>query len=216
MLFGLDGVGYDILPLMAKAETIEPLKAAIKDLLLWFREAKVRGLIIGAVASSLLGRPRTTEDVDAMVLLDPLDWSSFLQVGLQCNFEPRREDCLAFARRSRVLLVRHVPTKVGVDISFGALPFEEEALKRGIQVKIGTLSLLLPTPEDLVIMKAVAHRSKDVGDIEGLLMANPELDLKRIRYWVGEFSKVLEVPEIYEDLEKLLKAKPKRGRRKKY
>lgn len=54
-------------------------------------------------------------------------------------------------------------------------------------------------------MKAVAHRPRDIGDIEGILLLYPKLDYKRIRYWVQEFAKVLEMPEIYGDLENLFK-----------
>ena len=201
-------------PYMAKEGPLEPLRSALLDLLSWFRAADVRGLIIGGVASSLLGEPRTTRDVDALVLLDPSEWERFLQKGSPFGFEPRHSDCLAFAKRTRVLLMRHAPTKVAIDISFGALPFEEEAFRRSVSVKIGNLSVPLPTPEDLIIMKAVAHRPRDAADIEGLVQANSKLDLKRVRYWVNEFTKVLEMPEIYEDLEKILKAvRPKKKSR---
>jgi hypothetical protein len=63
-----------------------------------------------------------------------------------------------------------------VDISFGALPFEEEAIARAVEGKVGKIRLPLPTPEDLVIMKAVAHRPRDAVDIEAVLDAHPKLD----------------------------------------
>jgi hypothetical protein len=44
---------------------LEPLR----DLLAWWKQARVRGMIIGGLAVSLLGRPRTTRDVDAVILL---------------------------------------------------------------------------------------------------------------------------------------------------
>ena len=56
-------------------------------------------------------------------------------------------------------------------------------------------------------MKAVAHRTRDLADIEAVLEAYPKLDFKRIRKWVKEFAEVLEMPEIYEDLNKLIKKK---------
>ncbi len=53
-------------------------------------------------------------------------------------------------------------------------------------------------------MKAVAHRPIDMEDIRSVLEANPHLDFKRIKHWVEEFARVLEMPEIFADLEKLL------------
>ena len=67
----------------------------------------------------------------------------------------------------------------------------------------------MPAPEDLIIMKAVAHRQRDLIDIEAILDAHPKLNLKRIRKWVKEFSSVLEMPEILKDIEKMLKRKKK-------
>lgn len=53
-------------------------------------------------------------------------------------------------------------------------------------------------------MKAVAHRPIDLADIQSILDAHPDMDLGRIRNWVKEFSTALEMPEIYDDLERIL------------
>ena len=58
---------------------------------------------------------------------------------------------------------------------------------------------------DLVITKAIAHRPRDIADIEAILNIEPNLDFDRIRSWVGQFAEALEMPELLEDLEKLLK-----------
>jgi hypothetical protein len=55
--------------------------------------------------------------------------------------------------------------------------------------------------------RALARRQKDWSDIETILTANPDLDLDHIRHHLREFSSVLEMPEIYDDLEKLLRRK---------
>jgi hypothetical protein len=67
-----------------------------------------------------------------------------------------------------------------------------------------TDSTYLERAEDLVVMKALARRTRDIADIEAVLDAHPDLDLDRVRYWVGEFAAVLEAPEILEDLERML------------
>ena len=56
-------------------------------------------------------------------------------------------------------------------------------------------------------MKAVARRPKDVVDIDSILNVNRNLDLDRIRHHLREFSSVLEMPEIQEDFERLLRRK---------
>jgi len=187
----------------------QSFEKVLHDLLSWFRHTHTRGLIIGGVAAAFLGRPRLTEDVDAVVLVAPDQWEKFLFSGKKFGFIPRISDPISFAKRSRMLLLKHKKTGVEVDISLGMLPFEEECVKRKIIVKIGNLSIPLPMVEDLIIMKAVAHRRQDLADIETLLAVNPKLNQKRIRKWVKEFSIVLDMPEIYRDMKDLLRQKPR-------
>ena len=151
-----------------------------------------------------------------MVFLAEDRWKTFTKSGRAFGFVPRHLDTLAFAREARVLLLRHRPTAIDVDISLGCLPFEEEAIARAIPVQIAGVSVPLPTPEDLIIMKAVAHWERDLFDIEGLLVAHPALDVRRIRRWVRIFALALETPELYDDLQIRLARRPpkKPGRRK--
>lgn len=192
-----------------KKKFLEPFQQVLADLVKWLKQSVVLGQIIGGVAASLIGRPRFTQDVDALILLEEEKWNGFLKGGKRLGFIPRREDALAFAIKNRVLLIRHLPSGIDVDISIGSLPFERESIRRGVQFKIENLTIPVPTPEDIIIMKAIAHRAKDLVDIGAILEVNTKLDLKRIRKWVREFAKVLDMPEISSDLEKLLRQQQK-------
>ena len=185
-------------------DVLSPLLQALLDLIKWLQERNVRGIIIGGVAASLLGRPRVTRDIDALVLLDSIWWEEFLNGGQPFGFIPRIGDPLIFAQKSRVLLVTHNPSGIDIDISFGILPFEEEAVDRAVSTEVAGITIPLPTPEDLTIMKAIAHRPIDMADIQSLMDAHPDIDMRRVRQWVKEFSDILEMPEIYNDLEKIL------------
>ena len=152
---------------MTKPEDVlAPLVAALRDLISWFESADVDGAVIGGVAASLLGRPRVTRDVDAMVVLDETHWGQFLSAGSEFGFVPRRHDALRFARSTRVLLVRHQPSGIDADIVFAGLPFEKEAVARAASLSLGAFRVPLVVPEDLIIMKAVARRPRDIADIE--------------------------------------------------
>ncbi len=65
----------------------------------------------------------------------------------------------------------------------------------------------LPTPEDLIILKAVAHRPKDMLDIEAIITTQDNLDTKRIIFWVQQFAELLEMPELLTDLEDMIQRK---------
>lgn len=106
---------------------------------------------------------------------------------------------------------------IDVDISVAGLPFEDELLARSTSVEVEGITIPIPTPEDFIILKAVANRPHDWADIEGVLDAHAKLDRERVRRWVRDFATVLEMPEIVDDLEKLLahSRKGKKGRGKK-
>ena len=121
---------------MAVNPTIEPFKPLLRDLSRWLNAADVRGAIIGGVAASIWGRPRTTRDVDVAVILDEDKWPVLFQAGQQCGFEPRLSDALEFAAQSRVLLMRHVASGIDVDLTFGILAFEHQMLKRAVSFQL--------------------------------------------------------------------------------
>lgn len=162
------------------------------------------GIIIGGVAVSLLSQPRLTQDVDALLVVPEERLEEVIAVAREVGLEPRIPDALEFARISRVLLFRHTGTGTDVDISLGALPFEYEAVSRASLVHLGDVSVRIPSPEDLVIMKTVAHRPKDMVDIGNIVEAYPHLDVVFVERWVRQFADALEEPAIYEDLKKLL------------
>jgi hypothetical protein len=159
---------------------------------------------IGGVAVSLIAQPRATQDIDAVIWLEDARWKSLLDSSRLYGFEPRIPDALEFAGRARVLLLRHQTSGISIDLSCGALEFELEVIERAASIVIGALRLKVATPEDLIIMKAVAHRPRDLADIESVLNANPTTDLERVRCRVSEFASVLEAPEILNDLEAIL------------
>ncbi len=73
-----------------------------------------------------------------------------------------------------------------------------------MSLTVGNLVLPLATPEDLLIMKAVAHRPRDMADIEAIVNTQVTLDLGRVRQWVQEFSRALDMPDLLDDLERTL------------
>jgi hypothetical protein len=160
-----------------------------------------QGVVIGGIAVSLLGQPRFTQDLDVMVLLTIEEIPDFLAKARTEGIEPRIPQAEEFARQNRVLLLRHTASETNIDVSLGILPFEQEMVARSVVHEIDdTLRIHLPTPEDLIIMKAIAHRPKDLLDIQSIIHRHPDLDRERIRDWVTQFAGLLKRPELWEDI----------------
>jgi hypothetical protein len=163
------------------------------------------GTIVGGIAIAIIGKDRPTGDVDALILADNQDFEKLLQIAAELGLTPRNQNPIEFAKRHRIFLFRHLPSGIEVDLAVGALPFEAEKVKRSRPVTVLGVTFPVPTPEDMVISKAIAGRSKDISDIEHILRLHPDLSTKRIRSWVQQFAELLERPEILTDLEILLK-----------
>ncbi|HKB69166.1 MAG TPA: nucleotidyl transferase AbiEii/AbiGii toxin family protein [Pyrinomonadaceae bacterium] len=183
-----------------------------KDILLvlsaltdWFRDQNVSYAIIGGVAIGLIAQPRETQDIDAVAWIDLVDLPVLLKSAAEFGFVSRLSDPQSFAENTRMMLLTHTASGLSVDVSCGALPFEREMIDRSTKFKIHELVLRVATPEDLLITKAVAHRGKDLIDIENLLTVYPDLDLARVRNWVKQFADILEMPELLTDLDQRLK-----------
>ncbi|MEW6586607.1 MAG: nucleotidyl transferase AbiEii/AbiGii toxin family protein [Nitrospirota bacterium] len=179
---------------------MEPL-AALQRLLDRFHQ---QGVIMGGIASALLGKPRFTVDLDAMFLASNKDIPGILKFAEVEGIAPRLENAEEFARKNRVLLLRHSASGVDIDISLGVLPFEEEVVERSKVYQVGRLHIRLPAPEDLIILKVVAHRPKDLFDIQAIAESNPNLDLEHIERWVKDFASVLEMPELWEEIKQII------------
>jgi predicted nucleotidyltransferase len=148
--------------------------------------------VLGGLALQHWGEPRTTQDVDIVVLASSDQEDDLLQAILQ-RFQPRMADALSFAKQYRVLLVR-TSSDVAVDIALGIPGYEEEALRRAGKVSFNGLpQVSILSAEDLIIHKCVAGRPRDIEDVERVLLRQRvKLDLRYIRNWLREFANIIE------------------------
>jgi hypothetical protein len=180
------------------------LQAALADLSKWLEVARIPSMIIGGIAASALGRPRLTQDIDALAIVPETEWANTIDSASPYGIVPRIEGALEFAHRCRVLLLRHTGSGIDVDVIFGGLPFERAAVEKSAAHHIGSLQVRLPRVEDLLVMKAIARRPKDVEDIRGLLAAHPQANVAEARRWIKEFSIAMSMSDMLEEFDRLV------------
>jgi hypothetical protein len=162
-------------------------------------------MIIGGIAVIARGVPRQTIDIDATVAAADLDLEQVIETLAAHEIAPRIANALAFARAHQVLLLRHAPTGTPLEVSLAWLPFEMEALARATVVDFGGVRIRVATAEDLIVLKAVAWRDRDRGDIERLLLLHSaELNFARMQALIGEFGAAIDEPERLNDFNALV------------
>jgi hypothetical protein len=167
-----------------------------------FLEAKGwRFCIIGGIASFYWGEPRVTQDVDLTLLTGFGKEEEFIH-DILARFKARTSNAAEFALQRRVLLLVSA-RNVGIDISLGALPFEESAVARARKVEYQQgIVLRLCSPEDLIVFKAFAGRAIDWRDVEGVIarQSSAKLDWNYIEMQLRPLVQLKEQPELLAQL----------------
>lgn len=190
---------------MERAEVLNDLSDAIRAVSNLIDSADQRGVLIGGVAVALIGEPRATRDVDAMILQGNRSIEQLLQMASRQGLVSRVEDPFEFARRNRILLLTHLATGIGVDISLGALPFEEEMVAEAKHIRMDGFTVRVPKVEHLILMKAFAGRGRDIADIGYLIERYPDYDRDWVTRGLAELADLVERPELVEQFESLLR-----------
>jgi hypothetical protein len=117
---------------------------------------------------------------------------------------PRIADAEAFAATNLVLLTRHRPTEVDLDLSPGWTRFEHEALDARAATRFGKVSVPMASVDDLLVFKAIAGRPRDIDDAITLLALYPHIDMSRVRARVRTLARASEAPELEHGLDQIV------------
>ena len=169
---------------------------ALSGIASYLDRARVPYMIIGGIANLIWGEPRATLDVDATVLVPAEEIDAFIE-GVRREYRVLPADPKRFVRDTRVLPVA-AQNGVRIDLIFGLLPFEEEAVGRAVAVEIAGGSIRVCTPEDLILMKMISERDRDLADAQAIVRRRlHELDLQYLEPRVREMAILLERDEIF-------------------
>lgn len=175
-----------------------PLLALAQDVQDFMESRNWRFCIIGGIAVQRWGQPRVTTDVDITLFTGFFEEAPYIDEVLK-NYKPRREDAAQFALSRRVLLVSG--NEIGIDISLGAIPFEDFAIQRATYHSYTPdISLKTCSAEDLVVFKAFADRTKDWADVESVVTRQSDLEWDYIFEQLNPLVELKEAPEILDRL----------------
>ena len=158
---------------------------------------------IGGVALQHWGRPRLTRDVDLCLLTGFGSEESFVDELLK-NYASRVDGAREFALANRVLLLM-TPDEIGIDVSLGGIPYEQQVVTRASDVEyLSDVHLRICSAEDLIVLKSFADRLQDWADIQNVLeIRKAELDWAYIDRQLGELCDLNESHEIVIKLHEL-------------
>jgi hypothetical protein len=129
---------------------MNPIWAAAVEVERIVRAARFPFCFIGGIAVQRWGQPRMTADIDLTVITGFGDEERYVDV-LLASLGGRLADARSFALRHRTLLLI-ASNGVHVDISLGAMPFEERSVERASLFAISDHdSITTCSAEDLIV-----------------------------------------------------------------
>jgi hypothetical protein len=172
------------------------LEAALVDITSFLDRARVPYMLIGGLAIAMWGEPRATLDVDLSVWVDPDGFDD--AVRAICAHFSSLPDALLFARRARVLPIA-TADGVRADIVFASLPLEREFIDRACKKVVEGSEVRVASVEDLIYMKLISERAKDVDDARRLIRRfRGTIDRNYIEPELREVAEALARPDIAE------------------
>ena len=174
---------------------------ALTDLSSVFKNNNVPYMIIGGLANAIWGHPRATLDIDVTIWVLDDQIQKLLSI-LEEKYVFMVEEPIDFISKTRVLPIKN-KENLRIDIIFGALPFEKDALVRAVEVKVGNSFIKFCTAEDLILFKIISERSKDLEDVRNLLWYQRDnLDYSYLEPRIKELSDLLDRPGIRQNWNK--------------
>lgn len=177
----------------------------LTDLGAAFNRTSTRWYIFGAQAAIVYGAARLTADVDVTVMFGNQPVENLIQALKDEGFETRITDALSLVEQSRILPVVHLQSSIPVDIVFGGPGLEEQFAHRTQHHKLDGVVVPIASSEDIITMKILAGREKDLDDALAIIMAQGKrLDLLTISSTLELLEKALDRSDLLQTLDELV------------
>ena len=185
------------------SSSASPLAELLADLHRALTALGLRWYLFGAQAAILHGVARLTADVDVTVDVAALPYAVLVDRLAAAGFDLRVPDDEGFVERTRVLPLLHTRSRLPLDVVLAGPGLEELFFTRVEEHRIGDLPVPVAAAEDLVAMKILAGRPKDLDDVAAILRAR-SVDPERVRSTLRLREQALDRRDLIAELARLL------------
>ena len=150
----------------------------------FLRAAGLDHAVGGALALGFYAEPRGTLDVDLNIFVDADEPGEALDALSGGGVAIDHEHAIPTIASRGDLFLRHRGCRL--DLFFNSIPFHASASRRTREVHLLGSRVPILSPEDLIVLKLLFNRHKDIVDIERIVAAGTALDWPYIRHWLIE------------------------------
>lgn len=165
----------------------------LRDLVVIFDQLKIAYAIIGGFAVRSHGVPRATYDVDATLLLERDELTPLFDAVEKAGYEVPEiyrtgwVDDIEGMPLVKVVTFDRGKSLVG-DIFLAESDFQRSVVDRRVLYSVEHIKAWVASIEDLILLKLLAGRPRDLADIADLLFLPGDIDLSYMRMWAAELG----------------------------
>lgn len=161
--------------------------------------------VFGAQAVVAAGVPRFTNDIDVTVRVAREDVPSLIAALHDAGFTVRDVgDTATFIAQTRVIPMQHSASETPIDLVLAAPGIEDGILERVTMRNVGGMPVPFIATADLIALKLLAGREKDLEDVRALFRASPpDLAMPEARQRVADLGALLDDSLLLETFDRL-------------
>jgi hypothetical protein len=185
---------------------MKDLADALRNLVGLFDRLGAPYLVMGGMAVRIYGIPRPTQDLDFTLAIEADRLVELFAALGDLGYavpEPYWTGWVDRVAGMPVVKARLDLKGRGIDIDIFLVEsrFQQELIARRRRQQIDHLLVWLVSAEDLILLKLLAHRPRDMADIGDILFTQGQLDEAYMRRWASQLG-------VLEELERVLTQPP--------
>ncbi|MFM7070891.1 MAG: nucleotidyl transferase AbiEii/AbiGii toxin family protein [Planctomycetota bacterium] len=150
-------------------------------------------VVMGGFAVRIHGIPRPTHDVDFTCALDRDALPKFFAAAIEAGYtvpEPYLRGWIDQVAGLSLVKIRLYLQEQGIDIDIflAECEFQESILARRVAQTLNGNTVWFVTAEDLILLKLIASRPRDLLDVQDVLFTQGQLDEAYLRHWAAELG----------------------------
>ncbi|HUE73678.1 MAG TPA: DUF6036 family nucleotidyltransferase [Pirellulaceae bacterium] len=172
---------------------MDELSKAIEDIVGLFDSLSLEYAIMGGIAVRVYGIPRATYDVDFTAAISRDELTGLFQRAQAIGYtvaEPYLQGWVDQVGGMPLVKIRLLLNgrEVDVDIFLAESSYQASLLSRRKWAKLNGIDAWLVSPEDLVLLKLLANRPRDVADVGDVFFMQGQLDVNYMRHWAPQIG----------------------------
>jgi len=165
--------------------------------------------LMGGIAVRAYGVPRPTYDIDATIMIERGLLPQLFAARRDANYvipEPYEKGWVDDIKGLSLLKLRRYiqDESIDVDLFLAESEFQRSVMARRMREVMDGATYWFASAEDLVLLKLIAGRPRDLGDVTDVLFMQGRLDVEYMQRWAARLNvpselerSFSEFPDIY-------------------